>query len=983
MAPPCGTASRARDKPIPFRLRRLGVPQPPPLRSAQWPCGLPGLSGRNLQRVQLANMCYDAAAYIFQIAHARGVIVFIENPTGSYMWLVPSIAELFNLPGVFFTTFHVCMHGGERDKRTSLLHNCEELTALAARCDRSHRHKEWSVSKTLDGRWAYDTSSEAEYPLRLCQKIAAIISRCAVSKGLSISLEPKGPSPVSQPNSAWKIAAGRQPRGKRSPGMLPEDGQVVDLSVSSPADLQLVRSWKGRSAHEVRLADRIFPIGTRIISAVPSQTVGDECGDGQLSVLVGIPMTFHESIRRSLELVHPFDSCQQVPDHVLTAMFHVVTRGSDWIHEERVKRLKWLKRRALELAPKEAEFHKAMEPKVAEVLQGKNLLLLDEVLKYVGYGDTNLVQDVAIGLPITGEGRDTGCFLPEFKPAQLSQDDLWKVAKYSQEEVRSKIPPHMARREVEVGGKRVDVAQEVWASTISEVEKGWLQGPMSADQVGQVVGNLWTPSRRFGILQGSKIRNIDDLSEFSVNQCYGPGEKLDLGGVDEVVAIAAAWMRVLGPPERSEVQVTLSSGAVLSGKKASEFRTSAVGLKGRCMDLKAAYKQLPLRPADRSNAVLGVLDPVSGAVSFFISHVLPFGATGAVMGFNRLARSLREVLQRYFMLPVVNYFDDFPHVDIASLAVKSQVIMESVLKVLGWQVAEEPKKRLPPGDKFVVLGVVIDLTEAQRGVCLVRNKPERASELREVIEEVKSMKSFPPSMAARVYGRLNFAESQCSGRWLAPVLEPIKMRSLMCKSVRKLTKEVEEALELAASMLQAAPPRRLDAWNTEAPCIIFTDGAYEGSTASCGAVVFSPRIGKPMAFGFVVPEAITNQWKSFGHEQVIAQAEMLPIVVIKRQFVNIVGGARVIFFIDNEGVKEAFVSGTTKSAASRMMLVEAMLRDSENNSLSWYARIPSPSNVADPPSRLEWGKLNKILDYQKVEVSLDYEKWGKVRVVPC
>ena len=32
MAPPCGTASRARDKPIPMCLQRRGVPSPPPLR---------------------------------------------------------------------------------------------------------------------------------------------------------------------------------------------------------------------------------------------------------------------------------------------------------------------------------------------------------------------------------------------------------------------------------------------------------------------------------------------------------------------------------------------------------------------------------------------------------------------------------------------------------------------------------------------------------------------------------------------------------------------------------------------------------------------------------------------------------------------------------------------------------------------------------------------------------------------------------------
>ena len=60
------------------------------------------------------------------------------------------------------------------------------------------------------------------------------------------------------------------------------------------------------------------------------------------------------------------------------------------------------------------------------------------------------------------------------------------------------------------------------------------------------VGPLWTPSRRFGIVQGGKIRNIDDLSEFAVNQTYGTPEKLDQGGVDEVVALASAWTKKLG-----------------------------------------------------------------------------------------------------------------------------------------------------------------------------------------------------------------------------------------------------------------------------------------------------------------------------------------------------------------------------------------------------------------------------------------------------
>ena len=80
---------------------------------------------------------------------------------------------------------------------------------------------------------------------------------------------------------------------------------------------------------------------------------------------------------------------------------------------------------------------------------------------------------------------------------------------------------------------------------------------------------------------------------------------------------------------------------------------------------------------------------------YFISKVLPFGATGAVMGFDRIARALRDLMRKLLFLPVVNYFDDFPHVDAECMAAKSQVVMEEFLDILGWQISREAKKRLP------------------------------------------------------------------------------------------------------------------------------------------------------------------------------------------------------------------------------------------------------------------------------------------------
>ena len=51
----CGTASRARERPVPAELQAKGVPSPPQLRSAEHQLGLKGLSTLNQQKVDSAN----------------------------------------------------------------------------------------------------------------------------------------------------------------------------------------------------------------------------------------------------------------------------------------------------------------------------------------------------------------------------------------------------------------------------------------------------------------------------------------------------------------------------------------------------------------------------------------------------------------------------------------------------------------------------------------------------------------------------------------------------------------------------------------------------------------------------------------------------------------------------------------------------------------------------------------------------------------
>ena len=93
LAPPCGTSTRARDI---RRKKKDGTPadiDPQPLRSEEFPLGLPNLPVRDLERVQKANNMYEFAAGVSVYCELHGIAWMVENPDSSYMWLAPCFKE--------------------------------------------------------------------------------------------------------------------------------------------------------------------------------------------------------------------------------------------------------------------------------------------------------------------------------------------------------------------------------------------------------------------------------------------------------------------------------------------------------------------------------------------------------------------------------------------------------------------------------------------------------------------------------------------------------------------------------------------------------------------------------------------------------------------------------------------------------------------------------------------------------------------------
>jgi hypothetical protein len=73
IGPPCGTASRAREKPLPRWIKDRGVKEPRPLRSETEPRGLRSLQGLDKLKVEAANSLYDFTAVVINRCLDRSV----------------------------------------------------------------------------------------------------------------------------------------------------------------------------------------------------------------------------------------------------------------------------------------------------------------------------------------------------------------------------------------------------------------------------------------------------------------------------------------------------------------------------------------------------------------------------------------------------------------------------------------------------------------------------------------------------------------------------------------------------------------------------------------------------------------------------------------------------------------------------------------------------------------------------------------------
>ncbi|CAE8583271.1 unnamed protein product [Polarella glacialis] len=650
---------------------------------------------------------------------------------------------------------------------------------------------------------------------------------------------------------------------------------------------------------------------------------------------------------------------------IATAIFDLLTKGPAEIARLRLERIEyWLGRRK-ELERKELKLHAALAPDIAKILKGKKMLLFEEMLKSIGYKDSTLVQEMKLGFRVTGWATKSNVFNPGFRAPQLDVEELRS---------RSQSIRQLLEHKVKSSGDQA-LDEEIWKQTLEEEKCGWLDGPFTEQEMSAFfASDNWLANRRFGILQNEVLRLIDDYTETLVNATFGARDKVKLPTTDETAMIAKVLLSSVD--EFGNVSVQLASGVILSGKVHPSLMDESVrrAVVGRTLDLTKAYRQLAASLFDQWVTNIVVFCPVLNKPVYFRQRPLAFGSCASVWSFNRCSRAIWALGVHIFQLLWSNFFDDYPHLDLQVLSISSRLTSTFLFDLLGWRHSVAEHKCLTFDPVFTALGVQFDFKQAVSGGSFaIGNKPGRVQKLITSMEEILASSRCTSSEASAIRGKLVYIESNAFGRLGRFAMGPIAQRSLaLGGSASSIGPDLDSALRWMISHVGCIKPRLVSASSVvEPPLLLFTDGALEGEhldEATAGAFVFDRQSRRMEHFGLKVPRMLLEHWRELGgSSHVIAQVELLPVLLARIAWPELFLHRSVIVFIDNNSVLFNLVSGYGVAQASRPMLQHLAELDVRAPSRIWFTRVSSEANPADGPSRLDFALV---------------ESFGCARIVP-
>ena len=264
----------------------------------------------------------------------------------------------------------------------------------------------------------------------------------------------------------------------------------------------------------------------------------------------------------------------------------------------------------------------------------------------------------------------------------------------------------------------------------------------------------------------------------------------------------------------------------------------------------------------------------------------------------------------------------------------------------------------------------IDVGDFQAGHILIGHTDSRREELHNQLDTFLKANAMTSKEAERMRGRMIFFEGYTFGRVANSAVKAIGRYCHSQVPTPQFDAAMRKSLEFLQQRVLAGKPLKIQR-SLHQTWLIFTDGACdpEARHGSVGGVIYDPQGNCRSFFGESVPQTIMDALLANSMNP-IHELEVVPILLAAHLWGKAYEGSQVVYYIDNESSRMAHIRGHGETLRAAQMIEAFVGIESSLQHRVWFGRVPSYSNPADSPSRLDF---KEVLQLGATQTSINWD----------